>query len=302
MREKKDFTILIVDDQRSNIVVLSNILRPSYTVIAAKDGPAAIEIAKTMKPDLILLDIVMPGMSGFEVLTELKNSDDTMHIPVIFVTGMDSDESEAKGLRLGAVDYITKPFHNTIVQLRVKTQLKILEQIHTIEHLGMIDALTNIPNRRSFDNQLKIEWNRETRNQTSLGIMMLDIDNFKQINDTYGHPHGDEVLKAVADVISQSMRRSCDFTARWGGEEFAVLVPDTDLADVMALAEQIRVGVQNVTIPYDDQTDTNVTISIGVFVTTPTVDMAIEDFCAYADKALYLAKNSGKNVVKCYES
>lgn len=156
----RNFTILIVDDERSNIVVLSHILRPSYVVLAAKDGPTAIDIAKSKNPDLILLDIVMPGMSGFEVLAELKKNNLTMNIPVIFITGIDNNESEEKGLSLGAVDYITKPFHNSIVKLRVKTHQKIIEQMHTIERLGMIDALTNIPNRRSFDNQLSVEWNR----------------------------------------------------------------------------------------------------------------------------------------------
>ena len=136
MTGEKRFTILIVDDVRSNIIALSDILRPEYTVLAAKDGPSALEVAKSSHPDLILLDIIMPGLSGFEVLTELKNFDTTKNIPVIFITGQDDNQYEEKGLLLGAADYIIKPFHSSTVKLRVRTHLKIIEQARTIEQLG----------------------------------------------------------------------------------------------------------------------------------------------------------------------
>lgn len=292
------FKILIVDDERSNITALSHILRSTYIVLAAKDGPSAIEAAKKNSPDLILLDIIMPGMSGFEVLAELKDSDLTRNIPVIFITGLDSIEDEETGLLLGAVDYITKPFHNAIVKLRVETHLKIIEQMRIIERLGMIDSLTDIPNRRSFDHQLNVEWNRAVREETSLSFIMLDIDKFKNFNDNYGHAHGDKVLKTVAKVILQSMRRPADFAARWGGEEFSVLLPDTGLDGALEVAENIRNNIENVVIPCSDGRDTKITVSIGVNSESPATGGSIDDFCAKADTALYSAKEAGRNIVK----
>ena len=298
MTSKQKFTILVVDDERSNIVDLSNILRPLYVVLAAKDGPSAIEVAQSARPDLILLDIIMPGMSGFEALTELKHNDATKDIPVIIVTGLNNSKDEEKGLLLGAVDYIAKPFDSAVVKLRVKTHLKILEQMRIIEGYSMIDHLTNLPNRRSLDNRLAFEWNSAIRNNTPLGAMMIDIDNFKGFNDSYGHMSGDEALKTVANIISQKIKRSVDFVARWGGEEFAVLLPFTDLNGAVKVAERIREHIANKIIFCADGQKTHITVSIGVNSGLPSADMKMDDVFLNADKALYVAKDAGKNVVK----
>lgn len=291
------FKILIVDDERANIIALSHILRPMYTVLAAKDGSVAIEVAQNNKPDLILLDIIMPNMSGFEVLAELKNSDLTINIPVIFITSLDGLQHEEKGLLLGAVDYITKPFYSSIVKLKVKAHLKIVEQMRTIERLGMIDTLTNIPNRRCYDHQLNVEWARAVRKEIPIGILMIDIDNFKIFNDTYGHTCGDEALKAVAEVISRTLKRPADFAARWGGEEFVVLLPDTDLHGVLNIAGQIRSNIENTVISLPDGRSSSITVSIGAYHEVPTINSSVEVFVAEADKALYSAKAAGKNIV-----
>lgn len=264
----------------------------------AKSGSAALKRAQSQKPDLILLDIMMPDMDGFEVLTELKSCDDTRHIPVIFITGLARVEDEEKGFLLGAVDYIVKPFKNSIVKARVRTHLRIVRQIRTIERLGMIDALTDIPNRRSFDQRLDQEWSRAMRDRAPLSLLMLDVDNFKIYNDTYGHPQGDVLLQSLAQVLTTTLQRPADFAARIGGEEFAVLLPATDLHGALAVAEDLRKNVEALQIPdVNNDSFTSVTISLGAASVIPDVSNPLSDFVSRADEALYAAKNSGRNRV-----
>jgi len=158
--EKK---ILVVDDEKMNIVVLAHFLKPQYEVIVAVDGASALEAAEKHLPDIILLDIIMPDMNGFDVLLKLKNSAATMNIPVIFLTGLSNAGDEEKGLSLGAVDYITKPFNQSVVKARIKTHLKMVEYVRTIEKLCMLDALTGLSNRRGFDTRMDVEWGRAYR-------------------------------------------------------------------------------------------------------------------------------------------
>lgn len=300
MSTKEKRKILVVDDERSNIDALSYILKPRYTVLVAKDGLTAIEVAKSRSPDLILLDIVMPGMNGFEVLSALKESDETRPIPVIFITGRDSFKDEEKGFALGAVDYVTKPFHNSIVEARVKTHIQMIEYIQMIEHLCMIDALTNIPNRRHFDNRLSTEWEKAFREKTPVGMLMIDVDRFKDYNDTYGHLQGDKLLQAIVGIITQALKRPTDFAARWGGEEFAVLLPDTDSDGAFMVAERIREDIQRAVIPCSDGTGTRITVSIGVDSEIPASGDASGSLIYGADEALYAAKEAGRNIVMRY--
>ncbi|MDR0330778.1 MAG: diguanylate cyclase, partial [Chitinispirillales bacterium] len=231
-------SILIVDDEKTNLMILTRILGEKYNIFAAKDGAYAIKKAAELKPDLIMLDIVMPGMSGYEVLAALKKQDATREIPVIFITGLTSAEEEEKALSLSAVDYINKPFRPNIVMLRVRNQIRNINQIRTIERLSMIDQLTEIANRRSFDNRLNQEWRRAIREKTPISLLMLDIDKFKTYNDTYGHLQGDIILRAVAKEIERSLKRPADFAARWGGEEFAALLGNTDAPGALKVAER----------------------------------------------------------------
>ena len=289
------YKILVVDDEVNNIDALGRILSPLYDVIVAKNGQTAIERAVKHVPDLILLDVIMPDISGFEVLPMLKESDVTRKIPVIFITGLDSSEDEERGLLLGAVDYIAKPFNNAIVKARVKTHLQIVEYIKTIEDMSNLDPLTNLANRRSLDKQIDIEWRRTMRDQLPLGFIMIDIDHFKKYNDTYGHPQGDLLLKSVAAVYQQSLFRPADFAARWGGEEFAILLPETDLHGSMGTAERLRAHVEEMVVLCNDGTETRVTISLGVNAAVPTADMDCKEFISRADQALYTAKTTGRN-------
>lgn len=296
MNEPARMTILVVDDERSNLDVLTYILRPQYNVQVAKSGETAVKRAREQKPDLILLDIIMPDMNGFEVLTELKTHDETRHIPVIFITGLARVEDEEKGFLLGAVDYIVKPFKNSIVKARVRTHARIVQQIRTIERLGMIDALTDISNRRSFDQRLEQEWGRSAREKEPLSLLILDVDKFKTYNDTYGHPQGDVLLQALAQVMTSTLKRPGDFAARIGGEEFAVLLPATDQHGALAVAEELRKNVEAMRVPNPENTgSTSVTISAGVTSVIPEAGVSSSDFIAMADEALYEAKRSGRN-------
>jgi len=295
MDVKQKNTLLIVDDESTNLKFLSYILGSDYTIFTATNGENAIEKTRDYMPDLILLDILMPGMDGYQTLSELRKHEELRKIPVIFITGLNSDEDEEKGLALDAADYITKPFSPMIVKLRVRNQVQIINQLRTIERLSMTDQLTNLPNRRSFDARLRMEWNRAVREQTPISILITDVDNFKNFNNTYGHQQGDLVLQMVAKTFPQSFRHPGDFAARWGGEEFVVLLPNTSLDDVLDIAEKIRANIENAVIPCIDGSTTKVTVSIGVNSQIPAQGDSIDAFISGADKALYTAKENGRN-------
>ena len=300
MAERKKFSILIVDDEKSNIDVLNHVLKENYRLFIAKTGESAIKIARENLPDLILLDIIMPGMDGYEVLIQMKKTDITKNIPVIFITGQDSKENEVRGLNLGAVDYITKPFHTVIVEARIRTHMKIVEQMQLIERMSIMDDLTDLPNRRYFNEQLNREWNRAIRESSTISLLVVDVDNFKIYNDTYGHPQGDTLLKAISSVFKQALRRPADLAARWGGEEFIILMPDTDQNGAMEVAERIRYRVEDLIVPCEDGTSTRTTVSIGVNTAGPILNQPVTGFVAGADKALYEAKASGRNKICIY--
>jgi len=299
---KKEFTILITDDAKANLEILSGILSPVYNILLSKSGPRALELAKQHKPDLILLDVLMPEMSGFEVIVKLKESDVTDKIPVIFITGLTGTEDEEKGFFLGAVDYITKPFNKSIVKARVNTHIKIVDQMRTIERIGLIDPLTKISNRRGFENRLNAEWRRASRDKMPISIMVMDIDKFKNYNDTYGHQQGDVALKTFADTAAKTLLRPVDFPARWGGEEFVILLPETDIEGAEEVAERVRENVEAAVILTEDGTETRITVSIGVSCVIPNADSTIKDFIEKADQAVYKAKETGRNKVVFHET
>ena len=290
-------SILIVDDEKANLLYLNHILSPDYLIYTARDAAEALERANEFHPDLILLDIIMPGMDGYETLTALKKSEKTVDIPVIFITGLSSSEDEMKGLDLGAEDYIAKPFSDAIVKLRVRNQIKMVNQMRAIEKLSMIDQLTDIPNRRNFNQKIDMEWRRAVRNQTPISILMIDVDKFKVFNDTYGHQQGDAVLRTVAQTLKHNLKRPADFAARWGGEEFAVLLPVTDIGGALSIGEEMRLSVESTLVPYLDNEYTNVTVSIGVNSQIPSQTDSMDGFILKADQALYTAKETGRNRV-----
>ncbi len=289
--------VLLVDDEKVNHIVMGNILQDEFTMLSALSGKEALNFLNKESVDIILLDIMMPGMDGFETLKRLKTNPATESIPVIIITSLNNADDEERGLQLGAVDFVTKPFKSTIIKARVKTHMRILKHIQSIEKAGLFDELTGIPNRRNFNDRFAMEWRRADRDQRPISFLMIDIDKFKDYNDTYGHLQGDVLLQAVAKVFSQAARRPADIAARVGGEEFGVLLPETKLQAAVDIAEQIRRNVQAMKITTSDGAMTSVTVSIGVSCLIPSSDMHKEELLAAADSFLYLAKNTGRNRV-----
>jgi len=290
-------TILIVDDTPANIFVLMEALEEQHRVIVAKNGAEALEKARTQKPDLILLDVMMPEMDGFEVCRRLKQEDATKDIPVIFVTALDQDLDEEKGLLLGAIDYIRKPFHLPVVQVRIRNHLRLKRKSDMLEELVRIDGLTDIYNRRGFDEALEREWRRCLRQQEPLALVMLDIDHFKHFNDRYGHATGDACLTRVAQTVNLTLKRPGDYVARYGGEEFAVLLPQTPADAACEIAEKVRTAVSDLGIAHDCPHGAgHVTVSLGVCSMVPEGDDCMA-LVRCADEQLYEAKKQGRNRV-----
>ena len=296
---------MIIDDETLNIIVLTDILSKDYKISVVSDSRNALKSVERNKPDVILLDIIMPEKDGYDVITELKNSEDAdvRETPVIFITGINDSIAEEKGLVLGAVDYITKPFSSHIVKLRIRNQIKMLEQLREIERLSMHDQLTGLPNRRFFESRLNAEWGRAHREDSPISLLLIDVDKFKGYNDAYGHQQGDLALKAVAKVFADTLKRSTDLAARWGGEEFIVLLPNTDGNGAAEIAEQVRANMEKIEIPLlvnDENADIgakHATVSVGVYTCVSGASITLNDFISKADTMLYKAKGEGRNCI-----
>lgn len=290
--------ILVVDDERINRSVLADLLSDDYQVLLAKSGAQALErVAQDNCIDLILLDVMMSDMDGYAVIRRLKDDARTMAIPVVFITALDSEGDEERGLNLGASDYIRKPFNPAIVRARVGNLLSFVRQRKLLETLAGRDGLTEIANRRRFDEALAREFRRKEREASCLSVAMIDVDYFKQYNDRYGHARGDWALKAIARALSFALNRPADLVARYGGEEFALILPDTDAKGGRAVAESVRTAVELLHIPHElSPVAPYVTISLGgcsVVQTPPSAAQLME----IADARLYAAKQQGRNRV-----
>lgn len=290
-------TILVVDDSPENLQVISAVLKEHYKVKVAISGERALALATVPEPpDLILLDVMMPGMDGYEVCTRLKNNPATARIPVLFVSSRDEEEDEARGLSLGAIDYIVKPIRPSIVQARVRNHIELKRSRDLLERLTTQDHLTGISNRRRFDDYLEVEWRRAAREQVPISLISIDIDHFKAFNDHYGHPRGDHCLIHVARSLASCVTRPSDLVARCGGEEFACVLPATDSAGAEKLAEQMRAGILAQCLEHaHSSTHSHVTISLGVATTVPQADEPVQALIDLADAALYEAKSAGRN-------
>jgi diguanylate cyclase (GGDEF)-like protein len=290
--------LLVVDDQPVNIQVLYEIFRADHEVFMASSGQQALEACFRDPPDLILLDVVMPGMDGHEVCRQLKADPATREIPVIFVTAQESPAEETQGLSLGAVDFISKPVNPAVVRARVKAQLTLKRQSDLLRSLAFIDGLTGIANRRRFDESLEKEGRQSLRNQTPLSLIMIDIDHFKQFNDAYGHQEGDYCLRHIANSLNRCVGRPHDLVARYGGEEFVCLLPDTDLTGALTKADDLAQAIKDLAIPHQHSSAGSiVTISQGVAVATINDDFSTDTLLAAADELLYEAKGQGRNRV-----
>jgi diguanylate cyclase (GGDEF)-like protein len=288
--------ILVVDDSASNRQLLGELLQADYTVLLAKNGEQALLRARDLKPDLILLDVMMPEMDGYEVLRLLKADPQTAPIGVIFITGLDTPDDEERGLLMGASDYIAKPFHSAVVKARVAVHMQVARQRRMLETLANIDALTELPNRRQLDVVLAAECSRAGRTGNPLSVALLDVDYFKLYNDYYGHAMGDRVLQTIASVLNGKMKRPSDLAARYGGEEFVLIMPDTLIEGALELAEELCLAIATLQIPHEKSKDyACVTVSIGIASSSPGVPPTAESLLQVADARLYHAKAAGRN-------
>jgi len=301
-----DIKILVVDDTEINIEILNELLGDEYNVLSALDGEFALEIAHDDIPDLILLDIMMPTMNGYEVCRRLKENKTTRDIPIIFITAITDEEAIEKAYDVGGVDYIIKPFRPKELLARVKRELELHRYIIELKKskdelklLASTDSMTNLYNRRYFSKTSKHILDLAKRNSTDLSIIMFDLDNFKKINDIYGHTIGDSVIVAFANILKTHQRTS-DIICRFGGEEFIVLLPETNLKGASVVAEKIRVELESTKILIESDRYIQLTVSAGVTDIRVSEEVDIEASITRSDKALYMAKNSGRNKICLY--
>ncbi len=288
--------ILIIDDNATTIRLLSNILKNQGKILFATDGESGIRLARERKPQLILLDVEMPSMDGFEVCRQLKAEFDTRDCAVIFITANTSVESEVACLDAGAVDFISKPLNPPVVTARVKTHLRLQHNAETLDRLAKRDGLTGLFNRRFFDQAIADEFSRMQRQALPLGIALIDIDSFKNYNDAYGHTAGDAVLKAVAETINAAAKRPGEIVARYGGEEFVAILPYLNSEEISPFGDLLCQKIRELKLPHDRSTCGDiVTISVGLASVIPSERVSVKYLIDLADKALYLAKENGRN-------
>jgi len=307
-------TVLVVDDEPGTVRLLGSILKSNATVFAALNAEDALKFIKTTPPDLILLDANLPDMDGYALCAALQNDAVTEEMPIIFVTADTSPDAETRALDAGAIDFIGKPINPPVVEARVKLHLELKARGDRLRSLSRIDGLTGVSNRRAFDEVMATEWRRAMRYGAVFSLLMVDIDHFKDYNDTYGHLEGDQCLKAVAACLESSVQRAGDVVARYGGEEFAILLPESPAPEAWTLAERICANVEALGIAHErSRVSPHVTISVGAgtIIFGCPEDPRARHACAQcgsfvecqgrsdrlialADKALYEAKYRGR--------
>lgn len=287
--------VLIVDDSPDALALAKARLgKEGLELLCADGGRAGLEMAARQRPDLILLDLDMPDISGFDVCRSLKADDELCMIPIIFLSGSGGPEDKVEGLNLGAVDYVTKPFDAFELRARVNAALRTKRLQDLLMERAKIDPLTGMANRRAMMERLGMEWARIQRHGGSLSFIMGDVDHFKLVNDSHGHMVGDRALQAIAGVIAGQCRET-DLSSRYGGEEFAIVVPNETTSGAIILAERCRQSVEAIHLSSGAET-VSVTISFGV---ADAVDAdSPEAIIQKADEALYRAKEAGRNRVE----
>lgn len=324
MKNKNDVNILIVDDRTENLLVLESLLENiDCNIIKATSGNEALSLMLYYEFALVLLDVQMPDMDGFETAEYIRMNSKTRYVPIIFVTAISKEQKCIfKGYEIGAVDYLFKPIEPIMLQSKVKVFLELYNQKKMIEEqarllemkvkelselqeanfklesLSTLDGLTGIPNRRSFDDYIEMSIKSCTRLNKPISLIMADIDFFKGYNDNYGHLKGDDCLINVAKSISLSVKRPLDFVTRYGGEEFAVILPETDEEGAKIIAEIIRKNVEELEIAHkSSNVSAYVTLSLGITTKSSSIQYSKNELIEHADKALYNSKSNGRNQV-----
>ncbi|MDR2123527.1 MAG: diguanylate cyclase [Desulfovibrio sp.] len=292
------YTVLTADGEEAARAQLYRLLAPECEVLTAASVDEALSHFSDGRPDIVLLDADLVGGKFSEVRALLQDRAGGRALPIIIMAGPEAGNAVEHCLLHGAADCLEKPLRNAVVKARVKTHIQIARQMRLIQKLGFIDSLTNIPNRRSFDEHMNKEWRRAVREKKPISFLMIDLDNFKSYNDTHGHLQGDEMLKAAAKIFADAARRPGDLAARIGGEEFGIILPDTDMQGARNIAENIRKAAERgrVIVPGSKQAHA-VTVSIGIASGTPAEGAVLREFIAKADAFLYVAKRAGRNRV-----
>ncbi len=288
---------MIIEDSRAQAEYLKSILGSDYEVTICLKGEDGFRKAKGENFSLIFLDIIMPDIDGFTLLKKLQETILTKYTPVILVSGLADVQHEEKGLTLGAVDYITKPFSPITVRARANIHIKLHHYQMQFMQQATMDQLTGVANRRRYDDESILKWREATRLGLTFSVCMFDIDKFKVYNDTFGHPAGDKVIASVAKTASSFLQRSTDFFGRYGGEEFVAILIGNDARSAFEFLKTIRQAVEDLHIPHDPSVSPWVTISIGGITLLPKDGDSYDDYLKIADNMLYKAKHSGRNMV-----
>ncbi len=301
--QKHPGRILVIDDEPVICDMLQVILEEDFSILCAYNVIDGLSLARAEQPDLILLDISMPEVDGYEICRILKADAETKGIPIIFITSKTSAQDETKGLEAGSVDYIAKPINPSIVKARVGIHMELKKQRDYLQELSTLDALTGMPNRRWLNHCLEDELRRSRRTEANLSVCLIDIDCFKAYNDNYGHVEGDDCLRAVAENLQHVPCRGGDLVARYGGEEFVAILPNTPFESLLFMAEKFRLTIEQAAIPhiYSSVADI-VTVSVGATTVTPDIQLTTNGLLQKADRLLYKAKNDGRNRVCALES
>jgi diguanylate cyclase (GGDEF)-like protein len=295
---EQNYTILCIDDESVNLKVLASIFKDHYNVVVCKSAKQGFHRALHANPDIILLDVLMPEESGFELMVKFKNHPKLATIPVIFITGLQDAEDEEKGLIMGACDYIQKPFNYGIVRARVNTHLEIVRQRYLLQKFALFDSLTELPNRRKWQQDSVDLWHSAKKAQSQIVYGIIDVDHFKKYNDHYGHQQGDVVLRKIANAIRRTLFEYNGAIFRCGGEEFYFYFPVNQqviakdvLAACLNSVEQLAISHHAISV------SNQVSVSIGAVQVTPSEQTSVEKIMQQADEELYIVKNSTRNAV-----
>lgn len=292
--ESKQLVLIIDDSKDVHRLLKARLRQEDLDFASAESGEEGIAMAAERQPSLILLDLDMPGLDGYEVLRRLKDAKATRDVPVIILSGMQGAHDKVTAFDLGAVDYVTKPFDLAELRARVRSSLKLNQLVRMLAQRAQIDGLTGLWNRAAFDRRWAEEYSRAARHGHPLSLVLLDIDHFKSINDTFGHPAGDAVLVGLAKLLTRELRTN-DVACRYGGEEFAVIMPDTGTNPARQTCERLRAALEAVAWPRHPER--KVTMSIGCVGCDQVPSVSAERWLELVDQNLYAGKRGGRNRV-----
>lgn len=315
-----ELRLLIADDDPGTVRLLMQILKGLGKIHFTTDPTQVVDMAQSLQPDLILLDVEMPGLDGIHICSQIKQDPAFEDVPILFVTSHDHVEVETRALRAGAIDFIAKPPNPLVVRARVGNYLSLKQRTDQLRRLTTTDGLTGVANRRAFDEALELEWRRSCRGGTPLSLLMIDVDYFKRFNDAYGHLAGDDCLRAIATTLTMGVRRPGELLSRYGGEEFVALLPNCDTAQALRLAELLLRDVRALGIPHvASEAAAHVTISVGAAsfsslcralasrspdhgecVARQICELGAARLVSAADQALYTAKGTGRDRVQLH--